>query len=200
MIRDHRRALFRQTVIVQFRRERLELDGGPTAEESLALTTIERRLESETFRLNAYGVIVLNGREVQLGRHDLALSEKYRLEDDWEDQMRRYRLIEMYARRWNVEITGRDKHRHQRTSEAKQQTDSRTIEVASASAGAGAAPSAGEAAAHGAGEAASAGSQSRSRSRSSSSSIAARAIGQWPRSQRHRSRSTPQTVRARVQQ
>ncbi len=87
---------------------------------------------------------------------------------------------------------------------------SRKRAVASASAGAGAAPSAGEAAAPGAGEAAapgageaasagageaaSAGSQSRSRPRFSSSSIAARAIGQWPRSRRHRSRSTPRQL------
>ena len=82
-ILSHRRSLLRQTLVIQFRRERLELDGGPTAEESLALTTIERRQEYETFRLNEYGVIVLKGREVQLNRHDQTLSEKHRHEEGW---------------------------------------------------------------------------------------------------------------------
>ena len=97
--------------------------------------------------------------------------------------------LDTYARRWNSQLNERDQHRHQRTSEAKQQTDSRTIEVASASAGTGAAPGAGEAAAHGAGEAASAGtgeaasagSRRRSRSRSRSIASSVQADGQRPR-------------------
>ena len=97
--------------------------------------------------------------------------------------------LETYARRWNSQLSERDQHRHQRTSEAKQQTDSRTIEVASASAGTGAAPGAGEAAAHGAGEAASAGSRRRSRSRSMASSF--QADGQRPRRWRQQRPITP---------
>ena len=122
-------------------------------------------------RLNEDGVIVHKDGEVQLSRQGQTLNEQHRQGD---------------ARRWLIQWE-------------MQQTSSRWRAASSASAGTGAAPSAGEAAAPGvgeaasagAGEAASAGSQSRSRSRSSFSSTAARAIGQGPRSRRHRSRSTP---------
>ena len=172
--------MLRQTLVIKFGRGRLELSGSPTAGEALELTTQERRLEHDTRRLSEDGVIVHKDGEAQLGRQGHTLSEKHRQED-----ARRYRLIE-----------------------EMQQTSSRWRAASSASAGTGAAPSAGEAAAPGAGEAASAGageaasagSQSSYRPRSSFSSIAARAIGQGPRSRRHRSQNTPQTVRARAQQ
>ena len=105
--------------------------------------------------------------------------------------------LDTYARRWTAELKERDQHLRQRTSESKQQTGSRTIEVASASAGAGAAPvageaaspGAGEAAAAGAGEAASAGSRRRSRSRSMASSV--QADGQRPLRWRQQRPITP---------
>ncbi len=176
LIRSHRRGLLRATLVIQCRRERLELDGSPSAEETLALTIQERRLESSMRRLNEDGVVVLKDREMQLSRHDQTLNEKYRHEEDWEEERRRYRL-----------------------TEDMQETASRWRAASSASAGTGAAPGAGEAAAPGAGEAASAGageaasagSRRRSRSRSMSMASSVQVDGQRPRRWRQQRPITP---------
>jgi hypothetical protein len=173
MDKKHRRMLIRAALLIGCRRERLELDGSPSAEEILELTTQERRLEYEMKRLNEGGVAVFRDREVQLGRLGIQAIRKFTQAEDWEEELREQQL----ASCWRA--------------------GSRKRAVASASAGTGAAPSAGEAAAPGAGEAASARAGeaalagSRSGSISSSSSIAVRVIGPWPRSRRHRRRSTP---------
>ena len=127
---------YRRMLVLGCRRVRLELDESPSAEETLAVTTQERRLEYATSRLNENGVVVLQDREVQLSRHGMASNGECMRAEDLEEDQRRYREQRL-ASCWRAGSLKRA--------------------VASASVGAGAAPSAGEAAVPGAGEAAAAG-------------------------------------------
>ena len=86
--------MIRAALLIGCRRERLELDGSPSAEEILELTTQERRLEYETKRLNEDGVAVFRDREVQLSRLDIHVNRKFMQAEDWEEDLRRYRLTE----------------------------------------------------------------------------------------------------------
>ena len=86
--------MIRATLVIVCRRERLELDGSPSAEEILEFATQERRLEYETKRLSEDGVAVLRDREVQLSRHGIQMNGKYMRAEDWEEGLRRYRLTD----------------------------------------------------------------------------------------------------------
>ena len=75
--KNHRRMLIRATLLIGCRRERLELDGSPSAEGILELTTQERRLGYEMKRLSEDGVAVFRDREVQLNRFGIHANRKF---------------------------------------------------------------------------------------------------------------------------
>ena len=87
--------LLRATLVVQCRRERLELDGSPSAEETLALAIQKLELEYKMRRLNEDGIVVLGDQtEIQLNRRGKQMDDMIWRAEECQEQLRRQRLSE----------------------------------------------------------------------------------------------------------
>ena len=76
-------------------RERLELDGSPSAEETQALAIKTLELECKMRRLNEDGIVVLGDQtEIQLSKKGIQMNAMLRRAEECQEQLRRQRLNE----------------------------------------------------------------------------------------------------------
>ncbi len=80
-ISNHRRSLLRHTLAIKFRRERLELDGSPSAEETLALAIQKLRPEYQMRRYES----IERGRHSRARRSDRDTAQQERQQNEWYD-------------------------------------------------------------------------------------------------------------------